>query len=67
MTSDSKRERAPIQVETENASRNDQLHKATKLQSVVTPEQYPETEREAQVEAATGQPGTSAGSDARKR
>lgn len=48
---------APLDLHSGTPSQNDRLHAATKIQSSVTPEQYPESEREAQVEAATGQPG----------
>lgn len=56
MARDTARDGKPIDLKSGNSTRNDQLHKSTKIQSSVTPEQYPAEDRNAQVEAATGQP-----------
>lgn len=46
----------PLDIDDGSPGQNDRLHAATKIQSSVMPEQYPESERDAQVAAATGQP-----------
>lgn len=60
MVTEGQKQGAPVEADTGSASRNDQLHKATKLQSSVRPEEYPLAERQAQTEAATGRPERSA-------
>ncbi|CAH0496064.1 hypothetical protein [Novosphingobium sp. CECT 9465] len=49
----------PLDIHGGSPSQNGRMHAATKIQSPVTPEQYPESERDAQVAAATGQPNKS--------
>ena len=46
----------PLERNDTNPSENSRLHAATAIQSSTTPEAYPEFEREAQVEQATGRP-----------
>ncbi|MCX7284914.1 MAG: hypothetical protein NTX28_12865 [Novosphingobium sp.] len=51
-----KKSAKPVDLEGGSAGQNDKLYAATSNQSVVTPEQYPAEEREAQKEIATGRP-----------
>lgn len=51
-----KKSHEPIDLNSDDTNENSRLHAATSIQSPVTPDQYPEEERQAQVEAATGKP-----------
>jgi hypothetical protein len=51
----------PLEPKSANPSQNSRLRAATDIQSAVTPEDYPEDERHAQVTAATGPRGKRAG------
>lgn len=42
----------PLEPRSDNASLNSELHATTKINSTVTPEQYPEKQRRMQAEAA---------------
>lgn len=46
----------PVTLKGGNPSAVDRLHQATSGQGEASPEDYPEAERRAQVEAATGKP-----------
>lgn len=56
-TNPDKANEGPIELDSDNPSQNSRLHAATKFQSSVKPEDYPARTRQAQTDAATGQPG----------
>lgn len=51
-----KRKDEALDPRSDNPSQNSRLHAATKIQSPVSPEDYPEAEREAQLDAAGVRP-----------
>lgn len=46
--------RKPMDLEGGSAGQKDKIHAATSIQSIVTPEDYPTEEREAETQVATG-------------
>lgn len=47
-----KRKDESLDPRSDNPAQNSRLHAATRIQSPVTPEDYPEAERQAQIDAA---------------